>query len=196
MGKSLSEMYPELAAEWSDRNLPLRPDQITYGSNKRVWWHGKCGHEWETSVKARTSGERCPYCSGKRVLIGFNDLETIAPELAEEWSEKNTSLAPRMVTAGSHKKVWWRGKCGHEWQAVIKNRVGGAGCPYCSSNRILPGFNDLATVYPGIAAEWSDRNLPIKPSEVAPFANRKAWWKRIETDDKTGLAKSIEQFHI
>ena len=133
MGKSLSEMYPELAAEWSDRNLPLRPDQITYGSNKRVWWHGKCGHEWETSVKARTGGERCPYCSGKRVLIGFNDLETIAPELAEEWSEKNTSLAPRMVTAGSHKKVWWRGKCGHEWQAVIKNRVGGAGCPYCSS---------------------------------------------------------------
>ena len=68
MGRSLSEMFPELAEEWSDRNLPLRPDQITYGSNKRVWWHGKCGHEWETSVKARTSGERCPYCSGKRVL--------------------------------------------------------------------------------------------------------------------------------
>lgn len=177
MGKSLSEMYPELAEEWSDRNLPLRPDQITYGSNKRVWWRGKCGHEWETSVKARTSGERCPYCSGKRVLIGFNDLETIAPGLAGEWSEKNPSLTPRMMTAGSHKKVWWLGKCGHEWKAVVKNRVGGAGCPYCSSNRLLPGFNDLATVYPEIAAEWSDRNLPLKPSEVAPFANRKAWWK-------------------
>ena len=177
MGRSLSEMFPELAEEWSDRNLSLRPDQITYGSNKRVWWHGKCGHEWETSVKARTSGERCPYCSGKRVLIGFNDLETIAPRLALEWSEKNTSLTPKMVTAGSHKKVWWHGKCGHEWQAVVKNRAGGAGCPYCSSNRILPGFNDLATVYPGIAAEWSDKNLPLKPSEVAPFANRKAWWK-------------------
>ena len=68
MGRSLSEMFPELAEEWSDRNLPLRPDQITYGSNKRVWWHGKCGHEWETSVKARTSGERCPYCfyNGKK----------------------------------------------------------------------------------------------------------------------------------
>ena len=85
MGRSLSEMFPELAEEWSDRNLPLRPDQITYGSNKRVWWHGKCGHEWETSVKARTSGERCPYCSGKRVLIGFNDLQTIAPGLAADF---------------------------------------------------------------------------------------------------------------
>ena len=175
--KSFTETYPELAAEWSDRNLPLKPEQITYGSNKRVWWHGKCGHEWETSVKARTSGENCPYCSGKRVLAGYNDLATIAPDLAEEWSEKNTDMLPQNVSAGSHRKIWWRGKCGHEWRAVVKNRVGGAGCPYCSSNRILPGFNDLATVYPEIAEEWSDRNLPLKPSEVAPFANRKAWWK-------------------
>lgn len=177
MRKSFAETHPDLASEWSDRNLPLTPEQITYGSNKKVWWHGKCGHEWETSVKARTSGENCPYCSGKRILVGYNDLATISPDLAAEWSEKNTGILPQNVTAGSHKKIWWRGKCGHEWQAVVKNRVGGAGCPYCSSNRILPGFNDLATVYPGIAADWSDRNLPLKPSEVAPFANRKAWWK-------------------
>lgn len=177
MGKSFAETHPELAAEWSDRNLPITPDQVTYGSNKQYWWHGKCGHEWLTSVKARTSGEKCPYCAGKRILVGFNDLGTIAPTLASEWSDKNNNISPQDVTAGSHKKVWWRGRCGHEWQAVIKNRVGGADCPYCSSNRILPGFNDLATVYPEVAAEWSDRNLPLKSSEVAPFANRKAWWK-------------------
>ena len=177
MGKSLAETYPVLASEWSERNLPITPDQVTYGSNKRYWWLGKCGHEWLTSVKARTSGEKCPYCAGKRVLAGFNDLETIAPVVASEWSDRNMDIRPQDVTAGSHKKVWWCGRCGHEWQAVIKNRVGGAGCPYCSSNRILPGFNDLATVYPEVAAEWSDRNLPLKPTEVAPFANRKAWWK-------------------
>ena len=38
MNNSLAEVHPELVAEWSERNLPLTPDKITYGSNKIVWW--------------------------------------------------------------------------------------------------------------------------------------------------------------
>ena len=89
MSNSLSAVHPELVAEWSDRNLPLTPDSVTFGSNKKVWWKGACGHEWETSVKARSSGEKCPICSGARVVTGINDLSTLKPELASEWSEKN-----------------------------------------------------------------------------------------------------------
>lgn len=48
MSNILSEVHPELVAEWSDKNLPLTPDRITYGSNKVVWWKGACGHEWQT----------------------------------------------------------------------------------------------------------------------------------------------------
>lgn len=32
MSNILSEVHPELVAEWSDKNLPLTPDRITYGS--------------------------------------------------------------------------------------------------------------------------------------------------------------------
>ena len=32
MSNILSEVHPELIAEWSDKNLPLTPDRITYGS--------------------------------------------------------------------------------------------------------------------------------------------------------------------
>ena len=71
MSNSLSAVHPELVAEWSDRNLPLTPDSITFGSNKKVWWKGACGHEWETSVKARSNGEKCPICSGARVYLNF-----------------------------------------------------------------------------------------------------------------------------
>ena len=60
MSNSLASVHPELIPEWSERNLPLTPDKITFGSNKRVWWKGACGHEWETSVKARSKGEKCP----------------------------------------------------------------------------------------------------------------------------------------
>ena len=60
MTGSLASVHPELIPEWSEKNLPLTPDKITFGSNKRVWWKGACGHEWETSVKARSKGEKCP----------------------------------------------------------------------------------------------------------------------------------------
>lgn len=43
MGNLLSEVHPELIEQWSERNLPLTPDKITYGSNKIVWWNDFCG---------------------------------------------------------------------------------------------------------------------------------------------------------
>ena len=105
MKNSLADIHPELVSEWSESNLPLTPDTVTYGSNKEVWWKGACGHEWQASVKSRSSGENCPICSGKRVVEGINDLATLEPELALEWSEENISLKPSMVGTGSHKKV-------------------------------------------------------------------------------------------
>ena len=45
MSNSLAAVHPELIAEWSEKNLPLTPDSITFGSNKKVWWKGACGHE-------------------------------------------------------------------------------------------------------------------------------------------------------
>ena len=32
MSNSLSAVHPELIVEWSDRNLPLTPDSVTFGS--------------------------------------------------------------------------------------------------------------------------------------------------------------------
>ena len=181
MNNSLAEVHPELVSEWSEKNLPLTPDDITFGSNKKVWWRGACGHEWQTSVKARSKGEKCPICSGARVIAGINDLSTLKPGLASEWSKKN-EIKPTEVTVGSHKKVIWKCRLGHEWTASVKSRsINGSGCPYCSHNKVLVGFNDLATVASKVADEWSEKNEK-KPTEVTAFANRKAWWKCRDCD--------------
>lgn len=176
MDNSFANQHPELVGEWSEKNSPLTPYDITYGSNKLYWWKGKCGHEWQASAKSRSHGEGCPICSGDRVIEGVNDFKSHCPELAEEWSRKN-KLLPTMVTPHSSKKVIWHGKCGHEWTASVKSRVYGSGCPYCSHNIVLPGFNDLATIFPDVAAEWSEKNLPLLPSQVTPYANKKVWWE-------------------
>ena len=100
MNNSLAEVHPELVSEWSEKNLLLTPDDITFDSNKKVWWKGACGHEWQTSVKARSNGEKCPICSGARVIAGINDLATLEPLLEKQWSKKN-KIKPTEVSIGS-----------------------------------------------------------------------------------------------
>ena len=47
----------------------------------------------------------------KKVLRGYNDLQTVNPTLAKEWHyEKNSGLTPDEVMPNSNKKVWW--ECG------------------------------------------------------------------------------------
>lgn len=66
MENSLANKKPWLVAEWSERNGSISPDDVPYGSKKLYWWHGSCGHEWQASAKARSSGENCPICSKER----------------------------------------------------------------------------------------------------------------------------------
>ena len=148
MENSIASIHPELVLEWSDKNLPKTPYDVSYGSNVLYWWKGKCGHEWQASPKGRHLGNGCPYCSGNKVLAGFNDLATRFPDVARDWDyEKNYPLKPDQVTAFANKKVWWKDRLGHEWQARIADRTKGHGCPYCNDNKLLIGFNDLASSF-------------------------------------------------
>ena len=86
---SFAEKHPELVGEWAEEN-EIRPENISYGSNKKVIWNGICGHSWEASIKNRGIKHGCPYCSGNKVLKGVNDLATLYPELVDEWDGVTT----------------------------------------------------------------------------------------------------------
>lgn len=176
----LSTCNPDLAKEWNyEKNGDLRPSMVMSQSNKKVWWVGQCGHEWQATIASRFNGNGCPICNGRLISSGINDLATINPELASEWhAQKNGDLLPTMVAKTSHKKVWWLGKCGHEWQDSIAHRYGGRGCPFCSNRRILVGFNDLATIKPNLAKEWDvEKNGSLKPQAVTAGSSKKVWWR-------------------
>ena len=179
IANSIEKLYPHLLKEWDyERNGELKPSQVYSKSKIKVWWKCEKGHSWQAVVHTRANGTGCPICSGKKVLVGFNDLGTIYPEIAEEWHPTKNEIMPTDVVAKSNKKVWWRCKKGHEWEAKINNRTSNRqGCPICSGNKILAGFNDLATIYPDIAEEWHPTKNTLLPSEVAPKSNKKVWWR-------------------
>jgi len=100
------------------------------------------------------------------------------PSLIEEWDcEKNGTLNPDDYTGASHKKIWWKCKYGHSWQAIIHNRTNGRqGCPYCSGKLALRGVNDLEIILPELAAEWDhDKNDGLSPSDIKPGSQKKVW---------------------
>lgn len=122
-----------LIAEWDyEKNTECKPTTIGKGYRNIVWWKCPQNHSYQSYVYNRTKGVGCPYCAGKKTLRGYNDLETLNPNLTKEWNYDRNILKPYEVTLGSNKKVWWKCFKEHEWEATISHRTRGRGCPYCA----------------------------------------------------------------
>lgn len=173
--KTLAEEHPELVPQWGTSN-ELSPSDVSSGSHKKVWWTCEEGHTWQATIKNRAlKGSGCPYCEHRAVLKGFNDLQTLFPEIAKTWSPKNEKK-PSEVSTRSNADVLWICEHGHEWKARVADRTEGHGCPYCAGHKVWKGFNDLATTHPELVNEWSDRNEKISP-ETITYKNRSmVWW--------------------
>jgi len=164
---NLGTTHPKLAEELNNKaDADLPP-----GSHKRVLWRCTNSHEWESTVANRAlSGSGCPYCSGKRVSAGVNDLATTHPLIAAEadgWD-------PKLVSFGSQKKMKWRCLRGHDWVASIGSRtLRNLGCPYCAGTKVWAGFNDLRTTHPSISFEADGWD----PAQISQGSNVKKKWK-------------------
>ena len=138
----LSTTNPELLEIWNyqkNSNLGIYPDNIFAGSHKKVWWKCDNGHSYEAITYNVAKGRRCPYCSNKKVLKGYNDLTTTNPEILKLWNyQKNDELNiyPYDYSYGSDCVVWWKCENNHEWEQRINHIVKGIGCPKCRNRKI------------------------------------------------------------
>jgi len=109
-------------------------------NNKKCLW---CGVQLEKHRKKYCSHKCCAayfyYVGVKKELV----YKTHRKLIKREWNyEKNSSLGynPKLLTQGSHKKVFWKCLKGHEWKATINSRTnvssGGTGCPYCAIKKV------------------------------------------------------------
>lgn len=133
----LLTLRPDIAVDWHPTlNGDLLPTMVTEHSGQSVWWCCELGHAYQARINSRTGkGSGCPYCTGRKVLAGFNDLATVHPDLARQWHPTlNGDLKPTDVTSGMANNVWWICAEGHVWQARIFSRAGKnkTGCPVCA----------------------------------------------------------------
>lgn len=177
--ESLAQHNPELIKEWHPlKNGKLTPSDVTAGSAKKVWW--KCpnasDHEWQAVVHQRVAGSQCPFCVSRRTAESGSLFKTHF-DLLKEWDyEKNKTISPKQVSAGSGQYAWWKCSKGHEWKTRINHRVAGRGCPYCSGLKPSPTYN-LLFLNPELSKEWNyQKNGKLKPPDVTPGSSKKVWW--------------------
>ncbi len=156
----------DLLEEWNyKKNNGLKPSEIIQGgANKKYWWIGACGHEWDSVISARVRERQgktqivkaagCPYCSNppKRILAGFNDFESWCKRngrnnLLEEWNYEKNDIEPSDVSFASGKYVWWKCNKNHEWKTQIHSRTVGkkTNCPICA--RTQTSFPEQAVAF-------------------------------------------------
>ena len=109
------------------------------------------------------------------------------PDLAQQWDyEKNGSLTPNTISAGSHKEVYWICPiCHQSYKKKVCNRtcpskrkIESPKCPVCLGRIIIPGFNSLKAKFREIVdREWDYEKNDVDPDTVAPHTNKKYWWK-------------------
>ncbi len=160
----LATTHPDLAKEahgWD-------PTKVMTESHKKLEWICSKQHLWISEVRGRVFGNGCPVCSNRKLLTGFNDIATTHPDLAKEahgWD-------PTKTMAGTSKKLTWKCQNGHSWVSAGYSRLNGHNCPYCVNQKVLSGFNDLATTHPELAKEahrWD-------PKKVIAGTSKKMTW--------------------
>lgn len=96
------------------------------------------------------------------------------PEIVQYWGDKNGTIKPTMVSAGSNRKFWFRCiECSQEYQSSINNRIRNQGfCEKCSDKiasikrrKSQDDFeNELHMVHPRIKllSPYINAKTPIK----------------------------------
>lgn len=170
----LATINPRLAKEYSPNNKIDIQTLLPY-SSKKVEWVCSEGHTWNATIAHRSNGTNCPICANQLAIKGVNDFATLHPGyILNQWHPANT-IRPDEIVPGSGKQILWICDEGHEWETTITTRLKGSGCPFCSKNKVLTGFNDLATTHPELVKEWSTQNI-ISPSSVIGNKDMKVLW--------------------
>lgn len=168
----LESKFPEISKEWDYTKNNLKPQEVLYKTGKEFWWLCKNNHLEYRSVVRKTNSPKCKECSS---------LFFINPDFMSEWDwDKNDKedWNPKRMTLGSNHKVWWLCDKGHQWMTSPNKRTGGNNCPYCSSKKILEGYNDLQSRFPELIEEWDfEKNYPKMPNRTFPGNVEKVWWR-------------------
>ena len=157
---TIVDMKPKLISEWSTNN-EQSIEKYSYKSLfAALWICSDCKGEFSAPIKDRDFGDKkCPYCSNRIPLEGFNTIQAVKPELVNEYSDSNERDISEFTFQSVYWVLWTCQRCENDYPASIKKReYNDNSCPYCNNRKPLKGLNTVADLKPGLLSEWSINN--------------------------------------
>lgn len=192
----LATTHPDLAALCEN---PTDATRVSRGSGTVITWICPNDSEHKPAaspnaiLKPIDNGKyhfACPYCAGKAVLPGNNDLATTHPDIAAQCAHPNDA---RTHVAGSNAVITWQ--CDKHpisvtWETSIIFRTHHrTGCPVCAGHRVITGINDLGTTHPNLAAEIAPLQSHDRTAQdVTAGSNTQFLWKCSKNAEHTWVA--------
>lgn len=125
-----------------DNHIKATPLERYINGNTKINFQCEQGHIFSIRPRAVVDGQGCPYCSGNKVLVGFNDFNTTHPELAKYLKNQEDGFK---YSFGSHKKVDWI-------------------CPICKKE-IKGSFHDISHI--GVVCKCCSDNVSYSEKFVS-----------------------------
>ena len=128
---------PEMYYEEVEEKFPNQYEFLTEYTavyNDITVRNKNCGHEFTSRAVNILRGEcKCPYCNGKKILVGFNDLWTARPDIARMLVNPDDGYK---YTYNSGKKLEWKClDCNTSYIKAVYDVVNnGLRCVHCSDN--------------------------------------------------------------
>lgn len=137
MGSGTRVTLNELIDRIAKLNNGIKLHGIFVDMKTQTEWQCSRGHIWTARPDGIVHGRKCPYCSSRRILKGFNDLWTVNPKVAELLTNKEDGYK---YGKGSSAKLSFT--CPYCGRQSIKNVADvcrqGFCCQYCSDGVSYP----------------------------------------------------------
>lgn len=183
----LANSNPELRQQYEvDLNVGISFDELYVTFPKKVFWMCSSGHLIHQKPRGRIQG-RCLPCAldrNRKFLVDHH------PKLVSEFdSTLNENVNPQRLYSRSPGNYWWKCRQSshlHSYLATVGTRIKGRRCQFCAGIKILPGYNDWASIYPLQSLSWDheanvdgDGNI-IDPSTLGVENREQRSWICLE----------------
>lgn len=131
----IATTHPELVKLW-DKDNQKKPSELKFSTKTKISFVFPCGHKILSTPSTLPS--KCPQCHPPQSL-----LSQYAPELRQEYSEDNKVPFDDLSYNSAYRALW---ECteGHQWEAVVYQRVNGkTGCPHCFTTTTSQAEDDI-----------------------------------------------------
>ena len=157
----LANKNPELAKEWHPTlNGELTPYDVSFSSDKHVWWEcSKCKNEWYARIADRNNERGCPECN--------------KPKGLNHWNWKG-GITPLNFYSRSFIYLWKRESMKNcNYRCVITGEVFNVVHHlYSFSNILTESLNELGLQPRGDISEYSDIELKLIEEKIVELHNK------------------------